>query len=499
MNETKKKNVPPVVPFSELMPRAEELEEAVLGAILAEAEAAAKFIPQLHPDCFYSAPNQLVFEACRNLSRDGLPVDILTVTERMRADDTLEAAGGPFYIARMSGQVASSAHTEYHVAVLNEYRLRRNLRMLCMKTDREAADMTSDPDDVLAALTKGLADLGQGLSVMNELTPIAATVDEVLARLDERIAGGDTGLTGTDTGIAPLNEMFMGWQPGTLNIIAGCTGEGKTAVLMYTLLRAAEEGRKVCLVSLESNADKLTERLMLIKTGIDPARWRRGSITPEEREEIGRAAEVVSRFSFCYYDRSDISMDHTCMMVKGLYAQGRCDLMGLDYLQLMREPRRGSSTRAEEVAGYSRALKKLALQLDIPVIALCQFNRDVAQNTGRVPQMENIRESGAIEQDADTVTMIYHPHKAHLKVEPESGYPVTEDMMVLIVGKNRNGATGQGYMSHNRAFTQFAEYEPSAEHLLQLAGKDAAPRKEKGWRENDPRYQEFAKRTSSLL
>lgn len=473
------------------------LEEAVLGGILIEAATARRIIPTLPADYFYDPQNRITYEACLSLYKAGQSIDIVTVAEQLRKDDLLETAGGPFRIATISGRVASTAHIDTHIRILGEYHLRRRLREISMATDNEACDMTQDVDDVLAAAGKRLSDLIKNLPAMNDLTPMSAAVEKVLARLDERMANGGTELTGIDTGIAPLNEFFLGWQKSTLNIIAGCTSEGKTALLIHSLLAAATQGLNVCLVSLESDADKLVERMFLTKTGIDPDRWHKGRLTPEERASADEAARLLSRLTILIYDRGDVNMDRISMMIKALHADGRCDLAAMDYLQLLREPRRGSSTREEEVAGYSRALKKLSLQLAIPVIALCQFNREVTHsNTNKVPQKENIRESGAIEQDADTITMIYHPCSAGLTVEPVSNYPVTPDLMVLIVGKNRNGRTGQGYLSHNPGFTDFAEYVPPADYLI-LAAKEqeqAQKRDKKKWKQDSKEFQEFLKR-----
>lgn len=478
-------------PCSEPMPADKEVEEIVLGSILIEQETAARVIPTLPAEYFYFPENRIIYQACLDLVRADTPIDILTVAEQLRQEGVLETVGGPYYVAGLAGRVASSAHIAFHIEILHGLYVRRSIRQICLSTDKEACDPTLDYADLLAALGKRCDELIRHLPVMEGLISVETAIGTVLRRLDERIANGASTLTGTDTGIPPLNEFFCGWQDGTLNVIAGSTGEGKTAVLMHTLLTAAEQGRQVCLVSLESNADRLAERMLLIKTGIDPDRWNRGDVSPDERRQVAEAAEVMGRLHFLFYDHSDINMENTCMMVKALYAKHECSLVGVDYLQLMREPRKGSVTRAEEVAGYSRALKKLALQLDIPVIALCQLNREVGQNTGKVPQLENIRESGAVEQDADTVTLIYHPAKAKLKVEPVSGYPVTDDMMVLIAAKNRNGRTGLGYLSHNPAFTRFAEYEPSAEHLMETARRQAKGASSARWQENDRKYQEF--------
>lgn len=477
---------------NEAMPHTDDgIEEAVLGGIMLETDTARRVIPTLPADYFYNPKNHLIYEACLSLYKAAKPIDMLTVAEQLRTDGMLETAGGPYNITLICSKVASTAHIDYHISILGGYYIRRSVREMSMTTDNEACDMTIEANDILVNMGQRLSNLIKSLPAMNEITPMGDAVEKVLKQLDERIANGSETLTGIDTGTAALNEFFLGWQKSTLNIIAGRTSEGKTALLMHSLLAAAQQGKKICLVSLESDADKLAERMLLTKTGIDPDRWHKGKISPEERKAAGEAAQVLSRLTILIYDRGDITIERICMMIKALHADHRCDLAALDYLQLLRETRRGSSTREEEVSGYSRMLKKLSLQLEIPVVALCQFNREVAQNTYQIPKMENIRESGAIEQDADTITMIYHPAKAGLAVEPTSNYPVTEDLMVLIVAKNRNGRTGQAYLSHSPAFTDFADYEPPADYLKQSAALLEKKKDKKNWRENNKEFQAY--------
>lgn len=473
-----------------IMPHTDDhLEQAVLGAILIETDTARRYIPTLPEDYFYNGTNRLIYMACQSLYRAGKNIDILTVAEQLSSENALDAVGGPHYVTSLSGMVASSAHIEEHILILSQYFLRRRLREITMECDRLACDMSMDAYDLLIATNQKLQALSHYLPAMSELRDMPPVVENVLKQLEQRMATENNGLTGMDTGFPPLNELFLGWQKKTLNIIVGRTSEGKTAVLIRSLLAAAEQGLKVCLVSLESDAEKLAERMILMKSDVDAERFHKGTITPEEKVQVDETAQLVSRLKIKTYDRGSVSMEKVCMMVKALHANGECDLLGIDYLQLFRDPNH-TMKREEEVAGNSRMLKQLSLQLEIPVIALCQFNREVSQNNKEIPKMENIRESGAIEQDADTITLIYHPATAGLTVEPMSKYPVSPDLMVLMVAKNRNGATGRGYLSHNPSFTKFEEYVPPTDYLKRLADKEEKKEK-KDWRDKSEKFKEY--------
>lgn len=470
------------------MPQAEDgVEEAVIGAILIETSTARRVIPTIKEDYFYKIPNQLIFITCRSLLMKDISIDILTVAEEMRVQGTLETVGGPYYITQLSSRVASSAHIDEHIAILSSYYTRRKLREIVMEADRKAEDMTIDVYDTLVATNEALGHLANDLPEINQLHEMPEVMEKMMQLLEQRMNSADHGLTGIDTGFAPLNELLLGWQKGTVNVIAARTGEGKTALLMHTLLTAARNGLHVCLVSLESNAEKLAERWILNVTNIPPEAWHRGELNAEQLAEVEVARRELEKLEIRTFDRGSITMAAVCMMVKALYAEGKCNLLGIDYMQLFHDGK--SPVREQDVASSSRLLKQLSLQLDIPIILLCQLNREVKTNSDQIPTLENIRESGAIEQDADTVSLIYHPSKAGLVVAPESKYPVSPDMMMMIVAKNRNGAPGTVYLSHNPSITKFKEFVPSTDWIFK---QPSTAVKNKGkWEDSDPEFQAF--------
>ena len=470
------------------MPQAEDgIEEAVIGAILIETSTARRVIPAIKEDYFYKAPNKLIFMSCRDLFMKDTPIDILTVVEEMRAQGTLEAVGGPFYVTQLSSRVASSAHIDEHIAILASYYTRRKLREILMEADRNAEDMTIDVYDTLVSANKALSQLANDLPEVNQLREMPEVMEKMMLMLAQRMDNSDHQLTGIDTGLIPLNELLLGWQKGTVNVIAARTGEGKTAFLMHTLLAAARQGMHVCLISMESNAERLAERWILGATNISPDAWSKGELNTEQLAEVEAARKDLEKLEIRTFDRGHITMEAVCMMVKALFTKGKCHMLGIDYIQLFRDPR--NQNREQDVASNSRLLKQLSLQLDIPIIVLSQLNREVKANPDQVPALENIRESGSIEQDADTVSLIYHPAAAGLAIAPGSKFPVSPDMMMLIVAKNRNGAPGTVYLSHNPSMTKFTEFVPSTDWIFK---QPTTTVKDKGkWEDSDPEFQAF--------
>lgn len=494
MNKKENKVVVNVLPGSYgAMPRALDVEEAVLGAILIESETARKYMAHIEPDYFYDPKNKLIFTACMELCNKNNAVDILTVAEQLREDGTLEDAGGPYNITQISGKIASSAHIETHILILSELYLRRRLTEVSMKCTAAAMDETVDIDTTLVEMQQTLSTLAQRLPAVKAVREMPGILSNVMNELDERIANGGCRLTGIDTGFPPLNELLLGWNKGTLNALAARPGEGKTALLVHSMLHAARQGVPVVIISLESRAENLTERILIGETDIDSYDWRKGRLDAGQREKAEQACRELKNLPLRIFDSGYISIEEACVLIKSLHAEGKCELVGIDYMQLFNESK-NSGSREQEVAKNSRLLKLLSMSLNIPVVLLCQLNREVMNNDKQMPRLENIRESGSIEQDGDTVTLLFHPAKAKMVTTPETHYPVTPDMQMLIVAKNRNGTPGTVYLTHNPSMTRFCEYAPDADWLKRLPSTASSPSDRNvaaDWRTHDASYQAF--------
>lgn len=413
---------------------AEEIEGAVLGACLLERSAQAVVLKSLRAEMFYLTAHRVVFEAINALYARGAAVDMLTVTEELRALGRLDDAGGPFAVAKLAAGVATSAHLEYHCGILFQYYLRRKL---------------------VEALTRELGALLEDSPLENHLHPMPEVMGDTVALVDRRQELAVNGLTGVPTGLQRLNEMTGGWQPGNLIFTAARPADGKTALDLFFARQAAMAGVPVVFFTLEMTASELGERMVLAESSADPLRIRQGRLSPEEVEDVHRTAERMSALPVHVDDTPYINVDQLCVIAKSLRAKGLLGLLIVDYLQLLATVNPGR-TREQEVAECSRKLKGLARSLGCPVIVSSQLNRQAEDRAGS-PELRHLRESGAIEQDADLVILLHRPERYHIRVDPDTGWS-TRGMGIATVAKHRNGATGKVYYGYNPSMTKIGEF-----------------------------------------
>lgn len=388
---------------------AEEIEGAVLGACLLERSAQAVVLKSLRAEMFYLTAHRVVFEAINALYARGAAVDMLTVTEELRALGRLDDAGGPFAVAKLAAGVATSAHLEYHCGILFQYYLRRKLVEALTRELAAANDMTCDVYDVLIDTQRELGALLEDSPLENHLHPMPEVMDDTVALVDRRQELAVNGLTGVP-------------------------------VVFFTL---------------EMTASELGERMVLAESSADPLRIRQGRLSPEEVEDVHRTAERMSALPVHVDDTPYINVDQLCVIAKSLRAKGLLGLLIVDYLQLLATVNPGR-TREQEVAECSRKLKGLARSLGCPVIVSSQLNRQAEDRAGS-PELRHLRESGAIEQDADLVILLHRPERYHIRVDPDTGWS-TRGMGIATVAKHRNGATGKVYYGYNPSMTKIGEF-----------------------------------------
>ena len=373
---------------------AEEIERAVLGACLLERTAQSTALKSLRAEMFYITAHRAVFEAISALYARGAAVDMLTVCEELRASGRLDEAGGPFAVAKLAGEVATSAHLEYHCTILFQYFLRRRLVEVLTRELAAANDMTCDVYDVLIGTQRELGALLDDSPLENHLHPMPEVMEDTVALVDRR----------------------------------------------QELMTASELG----------------ERMVLAESRADPLRIRQGKLTAEEVEDVHRTAERMSALPVHVDDTPYINVDQLCVIAKSLRAKGELGLLIVDYLQLLATVNPGR-TREQEVAECSRKLKGLARSLGCPVIVSSQLNRQAEDRAGS-PELRHLRESGAIEQDADLVILLHRPERYHIRVDPDTGCS-TKGMGIATLAKHRNGATGKVYYGYNPSMTKIGEFE----------------------------------------
>ena len=433
-----------------MQPHAPELEEAVIGACLIEQEALPLIADKLRPEMFYDDHHQLIFAALMAMYHAGKKIDILTVKEELARRGNLDAIGGPYAIVQLSSKVASSAHIEYHAQIIHQKYLAREMVVGFNKLLTCAMDETIDIDDTLIdahnLLDRLEGESGHNAHIRDMETLMADTMEEA----ERRIAKSVNGVTGIPTGLTELDKKTGGLQDNDLIVIAARPSVGKTAFALHLARHAALAGNAVAVYSLEMQGELLGDRWLMVA-------------------EARTTASGLAQLPIYVDDSSSVSMDHIRSSARLLKSRKQCDMIIIDYLQLCdMSTKQVNRNREQEVAQATRKAKLLAKELHIPVVLLSQLNRESENRPGGRPELAHLRESGAIEQDADIVILLYRPAMLHIPTDRESGYP-TEGLGVAIVAKQRNGETGNVYFGHNQSITKFYDYVPPMEYLNKYA------------------------------
>ena len=369
----------------------------------------------------------------------------------------------------MSSKVASSAHIEYHAQIIHQKYLAREMVVGFNKLLTCAMDETIDIDDTLIdahnLLDRLEGESGHNAHIRDMETLMADTMEEA----ERRIAKSVNGVTGIPTGLTELDKKTGGLQDNDLIVIAARPSVGKTAFALHLARHAALAGNAVAVYSLEMQGERLGDRWLMAACNINPYRWRNGIPNPQEVAEARTTASGLAQLPIYVDDSSSVSMDHIRSSARLLKSRKQCDMIIIDYLQLCdMSTKQVNRNREQEVAQATRKAKLLAKELHIPVVLLSQLNRESENRPGGRPELAHLRESGAIEQDADIVILLYRPAMLHIPTDRESGYP-TEGLGVAIVAKQRNGETGNVYFGHNQSITKFYDYVPPMEYLNKYA------------------------------
>lgn len=450
-------------------PQAPEVEEAIIGACLIEQEALPLVADKLRPEMFYVVRHQLIFAAMMAMYQAGTKIDILTVKEELARRGTLEDAGGAYNVTLLSSKVASSAHIEYHMKIVHEKYLRREMILGLNKLLACSLDETMDIADTLVDAHNLLDRLEGEFGHNDTMRGMDALMTDTMKEAEARMAKSVNGVTGIPTGLTDLDRMTSGWQNGELVVMASRPSVGKTALALHLARSAAMAGRAVVVYSLEMQGERLADRWLAAASEINARHWRTGTASGQEMAQARAAAAELSRLQIHVDDGSVVSMDHVRSSARLLQSQNACDLIIIDYLQLCdMTTGQNNRNREQEVAQATRKAKLLAKELNVPVILLSQLNRLVEGHIDRRPELSQLRESGAIEQDADVVMLLYRPALSRIVTDKESGYQ-TDGLGVVIVAKQRNGETGNAYFHHNPELTKITDYVPPLEYLLKHA------------------------------
>jgi replicative DNA helicase len=451
--KSKETNLMPDI--GKIQPQARELEEAVLGALMLEKDAYSLVSDILKPDSFYDSIHQTIYRAIVDLAVRQAPIDMLTVVEQLKKDGELEAVGGPVYVAQLTEKVASAAHIEFHARIIAQKYLARELISFSSLVTNKAFDETSDVDDLMQEAESKLFEISQG-NVKKDVTQINPVIKEALNLL-EIAANRPEGLSGLQTGFMALDKITSGWQNSDLVIIAARPAMGKTAfVLSMAKNMAVSYNYPVALFSLEMSNVQLVNRLIVNTCEIPGEKIKNGQLAPYEWEQLDFKIKELYDAPLFIDDTPSLSVFELRTKARRLVREHGIKMIIIDYLQLMNASGMNYGSREQEVSMISRSLKGLAKELNIPIIALSQLNRGVEGRTGaegKRPQLSDLRESGAIEQDADMVCFIHRPE--YYKIfEDDKGNSLI-GLAEIIIAKHRNGATGDVLLRFKSEFARF--------------------------------------------
>ncbi|MCB0698929.1 MAG: replicative DNA helicase [Chitinophagaceae bacterium] len=428
--------------YGKIPPQATELEEAVLGAIMLEKDKLAEVLEIIQsPDCFYVDANQKIYAAVRRLFDKGMPVDLLTVTEELRKTDELEIVGGPYYLTNLTMNVVSSAHVESHARIVMEKFIQRELIRISGEVIKDAYEDSTDVFDLLDKAESNLYEITD-----NHLRKNFTSLKEVLVRTVHEIEEAKNkqeDLTGVPTGYVPLDKLTSGWQKTDLIILAARPAVGKTAFCLNLALNAATHSGKpypVAFFSLEMGAGQLVKRLLAAVTEVSMESLTKGRMQEHEFVQMTQRMNKLAEAPIFLDDQAALNIFELRAKARRLKQKHDIQMIIIDYLQLMQGSIERGGNREQEISKISRDLKALAKELEVPIIALSQLNRSVeSRRTGHRPMMSDLRESGAIEQDADIVMFLYRPEYYGINND-EMGQAI-EGETHLHMAKHRNGST----------------------------------------------------------
>ena len=444
-------------------PQALDVEEAVLGAMLVEPATIDESMEELSAACFYDPQHRMIFEAMSALVNDHVSIDLVTVSEKLRAQGNLEAVGGPVVLARLSQNIGAAAHIEYYIKILKQKTIQRDLITASYEILKQSFDESTNVDDLIDnAQSKVFAAIQN--NVKRDVQDIGSIINSVLDNLQE--LQQITGLSGVPSGFPSVDRVTQGWQRSDLIILAARPSVGKTAFALNIARNAAVEANMpVAVFSLEMSADQLGKRLITTESGLSGEKIKGGvKLESYEWVQLEDTLKRLSKAPLYIDDTPGIPIMEFRTKAKRLVKQKGVRLIVVDYLQLMQGPAELRGLREQEVAAISRTLKATAKELDIPIIALSQLSRNAVQRTGGMgkPQLSDLRESGSIEQDADMVIFIHRPDFVGMSDNPED-----KEKAYLVIAKHRNGEVCDIEMKYKAAQVKFVEPDQSLDVYAQ--------------------------------
>ncbi|MBR1706496.1 MAG: replicative DNA helicase [Bacteroidales bacterium] len=442
-------------------PQALDVEEAVLGAMLVEPSTIDESMEELTASCFYDPKHRMIFEAMADLVNEHVAIDLISVSEKLRQKGNLETVGGPVALADLSQKIGAAAHIEYYIKILKQKTIQRDLITASYDILKQSYDESTNVDDLIdIAQTKIFAAIQN--NVKRDVQDIGSIINSVLDNLQE--LQNITGPSGVPSGFPSIDRVTQGWQKSDLIILAARPSVGKTAFSLNIARNAAvDHNMPVAFFSLEMSADQLGKRLITTESGLTGDKIKGGTkLESYEWVQLEDTLKNLAKAPLYIDDTPGIPIMEFRTKAKRLVKQKGVRLIVVDYLQLMQGPAELRGMREQEVAAISRTLKATAKELNIPIIALSQLSRNAVQRTGGAgkPQLQDLRESGSIEQDADMVIFIHRPDFVGLSEDPAD-----KEKAIIVIAKHRNGEVCDIEMKYKANQVRFVEPDQSLDIL----------------------------------
>jgi replicative DNA helicase len=439
-------------------PQAVELEEAVLGAMMIDKKGIDDVIDVLSSDAFYDQKHQEIYATIYELFQNSEPIDLLTVSNLLKKKGKLEFVGGDFFLIRLTQKVASSAHIEFHARIILQKYIQRKLISISSEIIENAYDESTDVFELLDDAEAKLFEVTQG-NLKKSSEAAGSLVKQALKKIQE--IGNSEGMSGLQTGFTKLDALTSGWQPSDLVIIAARPGMGKTAfVISMAKNMAIDFNHGVAVFSLEMSSVQLITRMISSETGLTSEKLRKGNLEPHEWEQLNVKVKKLSDAPIFIDDTPSLSVFDLRAKARRLVSQHGVKIIVIDYLQLMTAGGKAGGNREQEISMISRNLKALAKELAVPVIALSQLSRAVETRGGsKRPLLSDLRESGAIEQDADIVSFIFRPEYYGMTEWDDDEHTPCEGQGEFIVAKHRNGGLDNIRLKFTGHLAKFSDLE----------------------------------------
>ena len=435
------------------LPSDKDVESVVLGMLLIESTAINAVSSVLTKDVFFNEANAAVYDAIDQVAKDGDVVDMMLVVSKLSKMGKLDEIGGPFYIAQLTSKVAMTTNLLAHALYLKELYMARQLILSGHKIMAMALDRTLDIEDTTYSGIKMLENIARGMTVGTNTADLRTLSRESMMMYEKRkenlLEGRKTGIL---TGIDKLDNTLLGLKGGQLVILAARPAMGKTAFAINIARTAAMSGHPTVIFSLEMSGVSLSDRMLIAHGDFNAAAFRKGALTDTEEVNLSQSVDCLGELPITVDDTSGLQIQQISSVAKNLQRKGKCELVIIDYLQLVRiKSESRNYSREQEVAETTKFAKGMAKSLNVPVVLLSQLSRKCEERQDKTPILSDLRESGSIEQDADIVLMLHRP--AYYDRSEEQG------MGIVRVAKNRDGRTGDVKFHHNKTLTRFTDYD----------------------------------------